>query len=260
MGARPSLASALTPCASGVWTSTDPVRIVGMHLSATMAVVELPGARLLLFSPVEMTPERRSAVDALGTVAHLYAPNTFHHLWMKAWADAYPGALVHGPRALRAKRPDLRIDRAHDCEPPGELADVFDEVHVDGFVMEESVLVHRPSATLLVADLVHNIGRPKGLWTVTYSSAMGFYDRVAISRAIRLAAFTDHAAARSSVDRIAESTFDRIVVGHGSPIDAGAREAFREAYRWLRPRRRLVSPTLPTVSLAAAPRRRGCCG
>jgi hypothetical protein len=212
-----------------------------MRLTATMAVVELPGARLLLFSPVEMTPERRLAIDELGTVAHLYAPNTFHHLWIGEWAQAYPGAVVHAPRALRARRPALRIDREHDGGPHGELTTAFDEVHVDGFALEESVLVHRSSGTLLVADLVHNIGRPKELWTRAYARAMGFYDRVAISRAIRLA-FTDRAAARSSVDKIAASNFDRLIVGHGSPIGTGARAAVLGAYEWLRPHRGLVAP------------------
>ena len=53
----------LTRRAAGVWTTDDPVHIVGMPLHATMAVVELNGGRLLLFSPVEMTPERRAAIE-----------------------------------------------------------------------------------------------------------------------------------------------------------------------------------------------------
>lgn len=225
-----------------------------MRLTATMAIVELPERRLLLFSPVEMTPARREAVEALGTVVHLYAPNTYHHLWIDAWARTYPHAVVHAPRALRAKRPALRIDREHDIEPPPEeLAGVCDEVHVEGFLLEETVLVHRPSGTLLVADLVHNIGRPPGLWEATYSRAMGFYDRVAVSRAIRWMAFNDRASARRSIDRIAAYSFDRIVVGHGIPIHTGARAALRDAYAWLRPGKALVAAAPP------APRR-GSCG
>jgi hypothetical protein len=229
------------------------VRFLGMRLSATMAIVEMTDGSLLLFSPVEMTPERRAAVESLGTVAHLYAPNTFHHLWLGAWAKAYPGATVHAPRALRDKRPDLRIDREHDHSTCGDLSAAFDEVHIDGFVLEETVLVHRPSRTLLVADLVHNIGRPKHLWTAMYSRAMGFYDRVAISRAIRWAAFHDRAAARRSIDAIGGHRFDRLVVGHGPPIPTGAKAAVLGAYSWLRPSHGLLPPALP------APKR-GFCG
>jgi len=204
-----------------------------MKLTSTMAAVELPGSRVLLYSPVPMTKERRAAVEALGTVAHLYAPNTFHHMWAGEWAKAFPDACVHGPTALRKKRSDLRIDRMHDRDPLGELATTFDEVHIDGFRLEESVLVHRPSKTLLVADLVHNVGRPTNWWTVTYSKTMGFYDRVAISRMLRLAAFNDRGAAKQSFERLTNCSFDRLVVGHGSPLDRNAREAVRGAYEWL---------------------------
>lgn len=224
---------ALTRFADGIWIASEPVSIVGMKLTSTMAVVELPGSHVLLYSPVPMTRERRAAVEALGTVAHLYAPNTFHHMWTGEWANAFPDARVHGPSALRTKRPDLRIDRAHDRDPLGDLGATLDEVHVDGFRLEESVLVHRPSKTLLVADLVHNIGRPANWWTVTYSTTMGFYDRIAISRMLRWAAFNDGAAARQSVDRIAQCSFERLVVGHGTPLDTGAREAVLGAYAWL---------------------------
>jgi hypothetical protein len=198
-----------------------------------MVVVELPGSRVLLYSPGPMTNERRAAVEAIGTVAHVYAPNTFHHMWAGEWAKAFPDACVHGPAALRAKRPDLRIDRLHDRDAAGELTATFDEVHIDGFRLEESVLVHRPSKTLLVADLVHNVGRPTHWWAVTYSKMMGFYDRVAISRMLRLAAFDDRGAAKKSLERVAGCTFERLVVGHGTPIDGSASEALRAAYAWL---------------------------
>lgn len=225
--------AALSPFTDGVWLASEPVRIVGMKLTSTMTVLELPDSKLLLYSPVPMTDERRSAVESLGTVAHLYAPNTFHHMWIGEWSRAFPEARVHGPSALRAKRPDLRIDRLHDQEPPGGLAATLEEVHIDGFRLEESVLVHRASKTLFVADLVHNVGRPEHWWAATYSRAMGFYDRVALSRVLRWTAFSDSAAAKESLHRLSHCSFDRLVVGHGAPIEHGAREALLGAYGWL---------------------------
>jgi hypothetical protein len=243
----------LTQFAEGVWLATEPVRIVGMKLTATMTVVRLDGSRLLLHSPVAMTKERRNSVETLGTVAHLYAPNTFHHIWAGEWASAFPEACVHGPSALRKKRRDLRIDRAHDKDPLGDLDRIFDEVHIDGFALEESVLVHRPSRTLIVADLVHNIGRPAERWTTLYSKAMGFYDRVALSRVIRWTAFPSLQATRNSLQKLASYSFERLVVGHGAPIEQDAHEVFFGAYDWAQgPRRRL----LPAVRGS----RRGYCG
>jgi hypothetical protein len=239
--------------ADGVWLASDPVSILGMKLSATMSVVALDGSGLLVYSPVALTPARRAAVEALGRVDHLYAPNTYHQMWIEPWASAFPEARVHAPAALRKQRPGLRIDRAHDVDPFGELASTLDEVHIDGFALEESVLHHKPSGTVLVADLVHNIGRPEDLWTSLYSRAMGFYDRVAISRAIRLGGFRDRAAARKSVDRLFACPFDRLVVGHGAPIDGNARDMLIAAYEWLRPAALALRP-------GVRPPRRGYCG
>ena len=62
---------------------------------------------------------------------------------------------------------------------------------------------------------------------------MGFYDCVALSRMIRWTAFSDRAAARRSLDEVLSRPFDRVVVGHGAPIDTGGREVLAAAYRWL---------------------------
>src|SRR5690348_4781351 len=124
---------ALREVTTGVWVASDPVRVVGTKLSANMTVLRLEGDALLLHSPVAMTPERRAAVGQLGEVAHLYAPNTFHHRWIGEWAAAFPNARVHAPSEL-AK--DLRIDRAHDQEPEPAFEGIVDEHRFPGFRLQ----------------------------------------------------------------------------------------------------------------------------
>lgn len=223
----------LRPFAEGVWLESEPVRFLGLQLSATMTVLRLPDGGLLLYSPIRLTPARRAAVEALGSVRHLYAPNLFHHLRIGDWARAFPSACVHAPAHLAAKRPDLRIDRVHGAVAEPAFAEVVDEHAIAGFRLEESALFYRPSRTLLVADLLHNIGRPPHRWTQMYTSAMGFYDRVALSRVLRWTAFSDRRAARRSVDELLALPFDGLVMGHGEPLGAGARDALAAAYAWL---------------------------
>jgi hypothetical protein len=223
----------MTPWTEGVWLATEPVRIVGMPLSATMALLRLGDGRLVAYSPVALTAERRAAVDAIGRVAHIYAPSLYHARWAAEWAAAFPTARVHAPARLAKRRRELRVDRAHGAGPEPAFAGVVDELHIDGCRLDETVLFYRPARTLVVADLVHNIGRPDGAWTRLYTRAMGFYDRVALSRMLRWAAFSDRAAARKSVDAVLALPFERLVVGHGAPLAAGAREALAAAYAWL---------------------------
>ena len=226
---------ALTTFADGVWLDTEPVRFLGLRLTTTMAVLRLGDGGLLLWSPIPMTAERRAAVDALGTVTHLYAPDTHHYLWIGEWAAAFPSARLHAPPGLAKKRPDLRVDRAHgpSAAPEPAFAGVVDEVPIAGFRLEETDLYYRPARTLVVADLVHNVGRPAHGWTATYTKLMGFYDRVALSRMIRWVAFSDRKAARRSVDAALALPFERLVVGHGAPLGASGKDMLAAAYAWL---------------------------
>jgi hypothetical protein len=219
--------------ADGIWTDADPIRMLGTRLTSTMTIVRLADGTLLVYSPIRMNEERRAAVDALGRVAHLYAPNLFHHLWLGDWARVFPEARVHAPAGLTRKRPDLRVDRVHGAPAEPAFIGVVEEVHVDGFRLEESVLFHAPSRTLIVADLVHNVGRPRDLWSKLYTRTMGFYDRVALSRVLRWTAFSDRAAARRSIDGLLALPFERLIVGHGGAVCEDAQPTMKAALAWL---------------------------
>jgi hypothetical protein len=198
-----------------------------------MTVLRLSDGTLLVHSPIELTAERRAYLEVLGPVRHLYAPNVFHHLHLRDWAEAFPLARVHAPAGLSKKRPDVRTDRVHDSAPETAFSGGLTELRIDGFRLEESALYYARAKTLIVADLVHNIGRPEGGWTRFYSKTMGFYDRVALSRALRWTAFSDRRAARQSIDALLAFPFERLVVGHGAPVLAGARAALAAAFEWL---------------------------
>lgn len=235
----------------GVWFDTGPVRIVGTRLSVTMTVIRLEDG-LLVHSPLPLTSERRAAVLSVGKVAHLYAPNTFHHLWLSDWSRAFPEARVHAPSLLAKKCPELRIDRFHD-DGSAAFSGELEEIPIVGFRLMETALVHRPSRTAVVTDLVHNVGRPTGGWTKLYTRMMGFYDRVALSRVLRWTAFDDRRAARVSIDRLLSVPFDGLVVGHGLPLPEYGAELLATAMQFLPPstvaelpqgsrRRALLSP------------------
>jgi len=238
---------ALREVTNGVWIASDPVRIVGTKLSANMTVLRLEGGALLLHSPVSITPERRAAVEALGEIAHLYAPNTFHHRWIAEWAAAFPKARVHAPSALSK---ELRIDRAHDKETDSSFTGLLDEQHFAGFRLHETALVHRASRSLVVADLAHNIGRAAidgDGWTKFYTRMMGFYDRVALSRFIRWTAFSDKGATRAGIDTLLALPFDNLLVGHGEPVLGNAHAAFADVYAWLTVQPRALARTTDPV-------------
>lgn len=89
---------ALVPFADGIWVSAEPVSFLGMRLTATMTLLRLGDDTLLAYSPVALTPSRRAAVEALGRVTHLYAPNLYHHRWI---GKNRARLSLEGTRALR---------------------------------------------------------------------------------------------------------------------------------------------------------------
>jgi len=208
---------------------------MGLALTATMSVARMADGALLVHSPVPLTDDRRRQTDALGTVRHIYVPNLFHHRSLDAWSTAYPGARVHAPAGLARKHPGARVDRTIGETTEPAFAGAIDEIPIDGFRPRESAILHRASGTVIVADLVQNVGRPDHGWTAFYARAMGFHDRVALSRAIRWTGFDDRRAARRALDRVLALEFDRLVVGHGAPLPSGGKAALAAAYAWLRP-------------------------
>jgi len=97
----------------------------------------------------------RAEVDRLGPVRHLVSPNKLHQFYLQDWAAAYPEAQMWGPQSTIRKRADLEFREALQDTPPSEWASDIDQAWFRGsFAMDEIVFFHRPSSTVIVADLI----------------------------------------------------------------------------------------------------------
>jgi hypothetical protein len=97
----------------------------------------------------------------MGPVTDLVAPSVFHDLFIPQWMDAYPQARLHAADGLRREHGDWPItDELTTSAAPTWTWTWTDEI--DGLVLQsmprinETVFVHKPSRTLIVADLVFN--------------------------------------------------------------------------------------------------------
>lgn len=223
----------LTPVTDGLWVEAAPHAFYGLRIGTRMTLVRLGDGQLLLHSPIAITPERRQAVDALGVLAHVIAPNTFHHVFASEWANAYPKATMHAPAELGKKRPDLRIDRPLSDPPHAEWNGTLLPVPIEGTMLHETLFVHTPSRTLVSSDLVENQQRVDHFVTRTYLKLSSAYQRVAWPTPLRIV-YRDRKAARKSIDRLLELDFDRAIVAHGDIIESGAREAISKALDFVR--------------------------
>jgi hypothetical protein len=74
-----------------------------------MTVLRLKDRRILVHSPVPIEPDLRSAVENLGQLAALIAPNLFHHQFISEWISAFPEAKAFCAPGLAAKRSDIKL-------------------------------------------------------------------------------------------------------------------------------------------------------
>jgi hypothetical protein len=226
--------SDLVQHAEGLWSVAVPHRFYGLHLGTRMTVIRLPGGGLWLHSVVAVDDILADEIQAQGTIEHIVMPNLYHHVYVTDAIQRWPAARVRAPAAMRRKRPEVRIDAELSETPDPDWGGVLVPVHIDGSILDETVFVHRPTRTLVCADLVENFDTSPHLLTRLYLSASGIRGRVAFSRFLR-PMYRDRRATRRSLERLLELDFDRVVLTHGRVLERGGPAAVREAYRWLKP-------------------------
>jgi hypothetical protein len=202
-----------------------PQRFLGLELGTRMTVLETSGG-LLLHSPVSADA---ALLQPLGDARWVVAPNKLHHLYAAEWLAR--GLEGWAPPGLAQKRSDLPWTGLLDApgQPFGQDVSVF-PLRCFPFA-EEVVLLHRPSKTLVVTDLVfHLTAEAPWLTRAAFTLLLGHpgcqttvLERLGFHRVL----------ARAELSALLDETWDRLVMAHGQVIDTGGKDRLRHAMRWL---------------------------
>jgi len=193
----------LESIAEGVWQIAGPsLRFIGgVKVPSRSTVVRLGSGELLVYSPIAEMP----GVDALGRVAHILEPSKLHDRFVAAATERWPAAALH--------RRELAL-----ADP------AIEAIKIDGVPkLDETVVFHRPSGTLVVADFVFNMTAENLRSRFAFALTGVGGNRVAQSREWKWAR-KDRAAARASVERVLAWPIQRIAFCHGESVamDASA--------------------------------------
>jgi len=226
------------PLAEDLWEATALLSFPGgVRLPARMTVVRQAG-QLLLHSPIALSDELERGSRELGEVTAILAPNRFHHLYARGAVERFASARLYNVPGLPQKRRDLTFSgvlTAAARELPENFSDILQPLALEGTpVLNEVALYHRPSASLITADMVFNIRKPATFATKLALSAMGTPGRLGQSRFFQV--YTrDKAAMRSSLREVLSPPMRRIVMGHGEVVEhPDASELLREALWMMR--------------------------
>jgi hypothetical protein len=228
---------ALTLLAPNLWSTQHRLSVQGLPVRTRMTVVRLAGSQLWLHSPVPPTPALRDALDALGTVAFVVAPNRMHHLYAGDWLAHYPQAQLWGAPGLAAKRPDLPNLRSLPSQMGNTTpAEWLGALALQGFggipLLNESVWLHQPTGSLIVTDLLQYYPQDLSLSAKLFNALNGTRSHLAMPRAVRFS-IKNKAAARASAAAICQWPVERIVLAHDTVIAQDAAGQLRAALAFL---------------------------
>jgi hypothetical protein len=216
------------------------VHFFGAPYPTRSVIARLQNGDLWVWSPIKLTADLRADVNRLGPVCHLVSPNKLHHLYLRAWKAAYPEASLWGPQSTIKKCSDLCFREALKDNTPSEWRGDIDQAWFRGsFAMDEIVFFHRPSATVIVADLIqafsdHFLKQYWGWWRFLARLDGLTQDQACAPREWRLS-FINRAPARRARDKILSWNCHRAIIAHGEWPRAGGNAFLAKSFRWLGP-------------------------
>ncbi len=220
-----------------IWTADgDDVRMFGaLPFTTRMTIVKLESGGLWLHSPVLPTPQRQRAVERLGPVEHLVAPNKIHSLGIAPWKALYPSAKVWASPEFSKRHPDIFVDTllTNDVKPPWH--DEIDHCVIDGHAfLDEVEFLHKPSKTLIITDFIQKHETEHTSWTwrgvKRMVGVLGKNGGVPLDIKLSL---RDRPAVCDSIKTILEWDFENLILAHGHCIRGGAKREVGRVFEWL---------------------------
>jgi len=186
---------------------------------------------MFLHSPLGLTGAHRRELENLGRIRWVLLPSRFHTNYYEDYFQAFPEAsFVGAPSVLQEFK--VRPRNFVPLETASEaLSGQIDLIPIDGMPrVEEVVAFHRHSGSLLVADLVFNAAPAGDLYSKIMLRLAGMHGGVKASRLFR-ALISDRIAFSKSLRRVLELPINRVLVAHGSFVEADARTVLKDAFK-----------------------------
>lgn len=194
-----------------------------------MTVFRLADGQLILHSPVPISPELQKELDAIGQVGFIVVPRA-HGRFADRVSQSYPSAQLLAAPSAPSRRKSLHFHASLADQPPAAWEGQVDSLLVLGFRLQEVVLLHRSSRTLVLTDLCFNIQRTSSRVARLFFRANGMWQRFGPSRLVRRFGVSDRTAFSRSLEQVLQWDFERVLPGHGDVIDHGGRSALCAAW------------------------------
>ena len=219
--------------AQNIWEYNHPLKLGGMDIGHRMTVIRLKKGELFIHSPAPLEDALVNELKSLGKVSAIVAPSRMHDLYLKPYFEKYPKAQFYCAPGLAEEQPQLPFTANLYLEKNYFWNKEIQHLLIHGMPrINEVVFLHRPSGSLIVADLLFNLGSNCSFFTKCYLSLAGAYRKATPTRLFKLL-IKDRQAMRASIEILLLWEFDRLIMGHGDIVNTSGKDALRKAYAWL---------------------------
>lgn len=238
-------------------TSSAPfLRFGRIKIGGRGTIVRMQNGALAVFSPTALTDELKQKVDSMGEVKYITALDYEHHIFLGPWYEKYPNAKVLGPEGLPEKRASQKnenvpfavvfdANKKDEIKVDPEFDAEFEYEYVHSHANKEIVFNHKPTRTLIEADLLFNlpaieqhskagIDPSSGILTKIFSALTHTRGEAVGQRRFLwyMASKTDRAAFNESMARINAWDFERLIPCHGDVIEKDGKTTFQRVMKW----------------------------
>ncbi len=215
--------------AENLWTLHYKLPLLGEYLGRNVTIIRLGSGDLVIHSTGPFTPEDVAAIKALGRPAYLVEAYAQHDTFAKEGQAAFPDIPYLAPEGF-AEAAGVQAETLHST--PEAWGDELLSLELAGKSSgKEYVFFHRPSRTLIVADLVFNVEDDAPLGAKMASIlTVGLHHSPGVPRPEKLNV-EDEDAFSGSLDTMMSWDFDRVITGHGELIETGGKARLQEAFK-----------------------------
>src|SRR5215210_1482130 len=210
--------------AENIWLLRYPLPVLGQDFGRTVTVVRLTSGKLVIHSTAPFAAADIQSIRQVGEPAWLLDATLFHDTFAREGCRAFERLPYLAPSGFRTV---AQVQTRPLIPPPSEWNGELEVVALAGMPkVQEHVLFHRRSQTLIVCDFFFNFGRVSSRWTRLFLRyVMGLKNGIGMSFFFRQM-IRDRVAFRESVRPILAWDFARLVVGHGQVIEGDAAAVF----------------------------------
>jgi len=218
-------------------------------------IVRLQSGALAVFSPVALTDDVKRKVAELGEVKYIVALDAEHHIFLGPWHQEYPNTQVLGPETLpekRAKQKNENVPFAFVFSKGTPITTIspefdaeFDWEYVPAHRNKELVFHHKPTRSLITADLMFNLPATEQFSKTGIDANSGILTKIfgallstkgtAIWQQRTIwhgTSSSDRPGFAQSVARINKWDFERIIPCHGDVIEGTGKGIFEKVFQW----------------------------